>query len=70
MNNEMGKILIILGAVLIVVGVLFIAGSKFNLGKLPGDINIKKDNFSFHFPVMSSIIISIIISAIMYFFRK
>ena len=40
------------------------------IGRLPGDIYIKRENFSFYFPITTSIIISIIISLILYLFRK
>ena len=63
----MAKIIIILGIVLVAIGVvlLFIEKIPF-LGKLPGDILIKKDHFTFSFPLTTSIIISIIISLILY----
>lgn len=63
----MAKILIILGIVLVAIGVvlLFIEKIPF-LGKLPGDILIKKDHFTFSLPLTTSIIISIIISLILY----
>jgi len=67
----MGKSLIIIGLLLVIVGVFFSFGSKIPfLGRLPGDIYIKKDNFTFYFPLATSIIISIIITLIMYLFRK
>jgi hypothetical protein len=40
------------------------------LGRLPGDINIKRDNFSFHFPLMTCLIISAILSFVMWLLRK
>ena len=67
--NDIGKFLIIIGIICLVAGIAFMFGGKFfshiPLGKLPGDINIKKDNFSFHFPIMTSIIISIILTVIL-----
>ena len=66
-----GKMLIILGIVLIVIGLAFTYGPKIPwLGKLPGDISIKKDNFSFYFPITTSIIISIILTILFSIFRK
>jgi len=73
MNFDLGKTLIIIGVVVIVAGVCVILASKLgiNLGRLPGDINIKKDGYSFHFPIVSSIIISIVLTVILnLFFRK
>ncbi len=67
----MGKMLIILGVVLIVIGLAFTYGPRIPwLGKLPGDISIKKDNFSFYFPITTSIIISIILTILFSIFRK
>ena len=69
----MGKTLITIGILFIIAGIVYtlLAKSGINLGKLPGDINIKKDNFSFHFPIVTSIIISIILTVILnIFFRK
>ncbi|MCX8084437.1 MAG: DUF2905 domain-containing protein [Calditerrivibrio sp.] len=65
-----GKILITIGVLLIIVGLFFHFGEKIGLGRLPGDINIKKDNFSFHFPIVTSIIISIILTILLNIFFK
>ncbi len=55
MMPSMGKMLIILGVILIVIGLAFTYGPKIPwLGRLPGDISIKKDNFSFYFPITTS----------------
>ena len=66
-----GKSLIITGLLLIVIGVAIAFGPRIPfIGKLPGDIYIKKDSFTFYFPLASSILISVIITFIMYLFRK
>ncbi len=66
-----GKMLIFLGVILIIVGGLFLLGNKIPfLGKLPGDIAIQKKNFSFYFPVTTSIIVSIILSFLMWLFSR
>ncbi len=62
MVSSLGKILIIIGALLIVVGVLVLIGGKLGLGRLPGDIVFKKGNFTFYFPLMTGIIISVILT--------
>jgi uncharacterized protein HemY len=69
--TQFGKILIIFGVVLVVVGII-IANTNIGkyLGKLPGDINIKGKNFSFHFPIVSCIIISIILTVIINLFLR
>ena len=69
--QPVGKLLIVGGVFLIALGIFFLFGDKIPfLGKLPGDILIKKKNFTFYFPVVTSILLSIIISLILYFFRK
>jgi len=61
--QEIGKTLIVFGAILIGVGILLLFFHKIPfLGKLPGDILIQKKNFSFYFPLTTSILISIILS--------
>ncbi len=71
MMTSMGKMLIVVGIILIVLGLAYTYGPKIPwLGKLPGDISIKKDNFAFYFPIATSIIISIILSIIFSIFRK
>ena len=67
----MGKSLIVIGLLLIVIGVAIAFGPRIPfIGKLPGDIYIKKDSFTFYFPLATSILISVIITFIMYLFRK
>jgi hypothetical protein len=67
----MGKILIIAGVVLIIAGVFFMFSPRIPLfGKLPGDIMVKRENFTFYFPLASSILISILISLVLYLIRK
>jgi len=69
--QPIGKLLIFAGIFIIVLGVLFLFGDKIPLiGKLPGDIYIKKKNFTFYFPIVTSILISLIISLVIYLFRK
>ncbi|RLE14133.1 DUF2905 domain-containing protein [Candidatus Aerophobetes bacterium] len=63
--SSMGKLLIIMGIFLVVVGVAFIWGPKIPfLGKLPGDIYVRKGNFVFYFPVVTCILISLILTLI------
>ena len=60
-----GKILLIVGGVIIVMGLVLVFSSHIPfLGKLPGDIIIKRDNFSFYFPVVTFILISIVLTVI------
>ena len=67
----MGKLLVIVGIVFIVMGLAFMFGDRIPyIGKLPGDIFIRKERFSFYFPITTSIIISIILTILFSIFRK
>lgn len=69
--SGMGKILIIAGCLMALLGIILLFADKIPwLGRLPGDISIKRDNFSFYFPLTTSILLSILISLILYLFRK
>jgi hypothetical protein len=68
---ELGKLLILAGGVLIGFGVLFLLGGKLPwLGHLPGDISIQRGNFSFYFPLATSILVSIILSLLLALLRR
>jgi hypothetical protein len=69
--QEIGKILMVAGAVLLAVGaaIYFLKGVPF-LGKLPGDIFIQKKNFSFYFPLATSLLLSLLLTLFFYLFRK
>ncbi|MEA3417974.1 MAG: DUF2905 domain-containing protein [Campylobacterota bacterium] len=69
---EIGKTLIFIGIIIVIMGIILAFSDKlpFNLGKLPGDITYQKENFSFYFPISTSIIISIVLSLLIYFFGK
>jgi len=68
--NQFPKLLIIAGIVLIVVGLLWMAGGRFlNLGRLPGDIVVEKENFKFYFPIVTCILISVVLSLAFSLFR-
>lgn len=67
----MGKLLILCGAILIVVGLLLEYSHKIPyLGRLPGDIVVENKNFRFYFPIVTSIILSIVISLIIYIVNR
>jgi len=69
--GALGKMLILLGALIIIIGVLLLVGEKIPwAGKLPGDIIIKKEKFTFYFPLTTSILISIILTLLFTLFRK
>lgn len=66
-----GKTLILFGAVLMVLGVVFVLAPKIPfLGKLPGDIHLKGKNWSFSFPVVTCIVISIVLTLLLNLFSR
>jgi hypothetical protein len=67
---DFGKLFIVLGIFFFLIGLLSHFMGSFPLGNLPGDISIKKDNFSFHFPVVTSILISLVLSFFFWLFTK
>lgn len=69
--QSLGRLLMGIGALLLFLGIIFIGLSKvFHIGSLPGDIVIKKGNFTFYFPIVTCIIISIVISFLLRIFQR
>jgi hypothetical protein len=70
--EQTGKLLIFAGIILVIAGVIiYFAGDKFTwLGHLPGDIRIVRENVRFYFPVTTMIIISVVLTLLIYLFRK
>ena len=70
--SHFGKILILIGVILILAGlILHFAGNKLSwIGHLPGDIRIEKENFKFYFPITTMILVSILLTAILWIIRK
>ena len=64
------KTIIIIGILFILVGLLYPFLRDIGLGKLPGDIVIKKENSSFYFPIVTCLIVSVVVSLILMFFKK
>ena len=64
----MGRVLIVFGIVLVVVGLLVSFGLP--IGRLPGDITYRRGNFTFYFPLTTSIIASILLTLLMMFLRR
>ena len=64
----MGRLLIVLGLVIVAVGLLISLGVP--IGRLPGDITYRRGNFSFYFPLTTSILASILLTLIMMFFSR
>ena len=69
--SELGKYLVILGLIIAGVGILLWSGFGRNwLGRLPGDIHYAKGNFSFHFPIVTCLLLSLLVTLILWLFRK
>jgi uncharacterized membrane protein YkgB len=69
--SALGKMLILLGVFIILIGLLVLIGEKIPwIGRLPGDIIIRKKSFTFYFPIVTSIIISIILTLLFTLLRK
>ncbi|MBI1745309.1 MAG: DUF2905 domain-containing protein [Acidobacteria bacterium] len=71
--QSFGRLLMVLGVALLIVGALFVWGSQWpwtsRIGRLPGDLFFKKGHFTFYFPLATSILISIVLTILMLFFR-
>mgnify|MGYP003438550264 FL=1 len=65
--SSLPKLLMVVGGVIFVLGFLM---QFIKLGKLPGDIIIKKENATFYFPIVTSIVLSIVVSAILFIIGK
>jgi hypothetical protein len=66
----MSRTLIVVGAILIVLGLIWPWVTKLGLFRLPGDIVFERDGFRFYFPITTMIIISVVISLVLWLFRK
>ena len=66
----MAKLLITIGIVLVAVGVLWPLLAKLGLGSLPGDIKLERKGYTFYFPLTTGIIVSVVITFILWIFRR
>ena len=68
---HLGKALVVAGLLIAAVGVLFLLAGKIGwIGRLPGDITIRRENFTFHFPLATCLLISAILTFLLWLFRK
>jgi hypothetical protein len=71
--GTLGRALLALGAVLALLGLLLLAADRFpalRIGRLPGDIRIEKDGFGFYFPLATSILLSLLLSLLLWLFGR
>jgi len=71
MNNDLGKCLVIVGLVIAGAGALIWSGlGRHWLGRLPGDIHYSRGHFSFHFPIVTCLIVSLVLTLLLWLFRR
>jgi hypothetical protein len=69
--NDLGKLLVIAGLLIAGIGALIWSGwGRGWLGRLPGDINYSKGDFSFHFPIVTCLLVSVVLTLLLWLFRK
>ena len=69
--SELGKFLLVAGLIMAAIGALLWSGIGKNwLGRLPGDIHYTKGNFRFHFPIITCLLISLLLTVMLWLFRK
>ncbi len=67
---ELGKLLVLVGAIALIVGALLWAGWGNWMGRMPGDIRIERGNTAFYFPIVTCIILSVVLSVLFSLFRR
>ena len=69
--NELGKLLVIVGLVLLLAWVLLWSGwGRAWLGRLPGDIHYSRGNFTFYFPLMTCVVVSLVLTLILWLLKR
>lgn len=70
MTPEIGRILLVLGIVLVVIGGLAVLGVRLPFGRLPGDIAIEGERGGFYFPVVTMIVVSVVLTVVLNIFLR
>lgn len=70
MTRELGRVLMLVGGVLLLAGIALTAFGGLGLGRLPGDFVYRRGNFTFYFPIVTSILLSIVLSLLLWLFRR
>jgi hypothetical protein len=68
--RDLGRLLIVAGVLMVVVGVALTAAGRLGIGRLPGDFVYRRGTFTLYFPLMTSILLSILLSLIFWLFRR
>jgi uncharacterized protein HemY len=69
-TRELGRVLMVVGGVLLLAGIVLTAFGGLGLGRLPGDFVYRRGSFTFYFPIVTSILLSIVLSLLLWLFRK
>ncbi len=69
-QKPMQRLLLILGIILLALGLLWPWLQKSGLGRLPGDIIIRRENFTFYFPITTSLLVSLLLTLLFWLFRR
>ncbi|MBT9139868.1 MAG: hypothetical protein DDT30_00440 [Dehalococcoidia bacterium] len=67
---QFSRYFILLGVTFLLIGLILAVGGRFNLGRLPGDIIVKRENFTFYFPVMTGVVLSILFSLLFKLYNR
>ena len=68
--QDLGRTILILGVVLVVIGIALTLGARLGIGKVPGDVVYRRGNFTFYFPIVTSIVLSVVLSLLFWLFRS
>ena len=70
--RDLGRVLLVVGGVVALVGFLLTLGSRLplRLGRLPGDLIFRRDNFTFYFPIATSVLLSVVLTLLFWLFKR
>ena len=68
--QDLGRVLLGIGVLIILIGLAMLLLGRLGLGKMPGDLVFRRGNFTLYFPIVSCIVISIVLSLLLWLFRR
>ncbi|MBS4031358.1 MAG: DUF2905 domain-containing protein [Clostridiales bacterium] len=68
--DQFGRLFLYIGGFFLLFGLALTLGGRLHLGRLPGDIIVRRENFVFYFPIMTGIVISLVLSFLFYILRR
>jgi formate hydrogenlyase subunit 3/multisubunit Na+/H+ antiporter MnhD subunit len=69
-RSDVSRFLIVLGLIILAIGLLWPVLARLGLGRLPGDIVVQRDSFTFYFPLVTCIVISVLLSAVLWLLNR